>query len=571
MKYIALFLLAAITSASALTVGDIRSSVCTIVGPPSTFSNVDVPRLAGSPDEMMALLNGITNPQAVGFGPHLTVDSSTGVRLLKVGITTAQVSDISAFGASMVAQSSAATVKSLMGMATIASTGAFADLTGAPTTLAGYGITDPVAFTSGSYANPAWITQLAYSKLTGAPSIPAAQVNSDWSSASGLAQILNKPVLGTAAAQNSSAFDASGAAATSQAYAIQRSNHTGTQSVGTITGLATVATSGQYSDLSGSPSIPAAQVNSDWNSSSGASQILNKPSLGTAALQNSTTFATAAQGILAASALQSFTESDPIAGAALTTHSNLTTGAHGGIVASGDSRLTDSRTPTAHASTHATGGTDPITAASITAEPAVTPGTTGQYWRGDKTWQTLSIPAAQVQSDWNAVSGIGVILNKPSLGTAASQNSTAFATSSQGTKADSAVQTGTAPLSVTGTAVSIIPATASVPGSMSAADKLKIDGIQTTRVQTDANGNYTWTYPTAYAGGVVPRIEVVVETASGTADVVNAQVNGTPTNTVAIIKVNRTQQSAVALLGLTILSVPGSVGAQWIHITSRAP
>lgn len=43
------------------------------------------------------------------------------------------------------------------------------------------------------------------------------------------------------------------------------------------TSLATVATSGSYNDLSNKPTIPAAQVNSDWNSSSGVSQILNKP------------------------------------------------------------------------------------------------------------------------------------------------------------------------------------------------------------------------------------------------------------------------------------------------------
>jgi len=42
--------------------------------------------------------------------------------------------------------------------------------------------------------------------------------------------------------------------------------------------LATVATSGSYLDLSNKPTIPAAQVNSDWNSVSGLSQILNKPS-----------------------------------------------------------------------------------------------------------------------------------------------------------------------------------------------------------------------------------------------------------------------------------------------------
>jgi hypothetical protein len=56
---------------------------------------------------------------------------------------------------------------------------------------------------------------------------------------------------------------------------------------GQVTGLATVATSGSYNDLSNKPTIPAAQVNSDWNSVSGVSQILNKPTLGTLAAKNS--------------------------------------------------------------------------------------------------------------------------------------------------------------------------------------------------------------------------------------------------------------------------------------------
>lgn len=43
--------------------------------------------------------------------------------------------------------------------------------------------------------------------------------------------------------------------------------------------FATVATSGSYNDLSNKPTIPSSQVNSDWNSSSGVSQILNKPTL----------------------------------------------------------------------------------------------------------------------------------------------------------------------------------------------------------------------------------------------------------------------------------------------------
>ena len=80
-----------------------------------------------------------------------------------------------------------------------------------------------------------------YDDLVNKPSIPAAQVNSDWNSNSGVSQILNKP------------------------------------------SLATVATTGDYNDLSNKPSIPAAQVNADWNSSSGVSEILNKPSLATVA------------------------------------------------------------------------------------------------------------------------------------------------------------------------------------------------------------------------------------------------------------------------------------------------
>jgi len=45
--------------------------------------------------------------------------------------------------------------------------------------------------------------------------------------------------------------------------------------------LANVATSGDYDDLTNKPTIPAAQVNADWNATSGAAEILNKPTLTT--------------------------------------------------------------------------------------------------------------------------------------------------------------------------------------------------------------------------------------------------------------------------------------------------
>lgn len=42
--------------------------------------------------------------------------------------------------------------------------------------------------------------------------------------------------------------------------------------------FATVATSGSYTDLSNKPTIPAAQVQTDWNATSGMGVLLNKPS-----------------------------------------------------------------------------------------------------------------------------------------------------------------------------------------------------------------------------------------------------------------------------------------------------
>lgn len=57
-----------------------------------------------------------------------------------------------------------------------------------------------------------------------------------------------------------------------------------------VTSFATVASTGSYSDLSGKPTIPSSQVNSDWSASSGITQVLNKPTLGTASASNTTAF-----------------------------------------------------------------------------------------------------------------------------------------------------------------------------------------------------------------------------------------------------------------------------------------
>lgn len=172
--------------------------------------------------------------------------------------------------------------------------------------------------------------------------IPA-QVNADWDATSGAGQILNKP------------------------------------------NLATVATTGDYSDLSGTPSIPTAtsdltndsgfitlsdvpaQVQPDWNASSGLGEILNKPNLATVATTGAYSDLTG-------------TPSIPTATSDLTNDSGF---------------ITLSDVPAqVNADWNASSG-----AAQILNKP--------------------TIPAAQVNADWNAASGVSQILNKPSLATVA--------------------------------------------------------------------------------------------------------------------------------------------------------
>ncbi len=174
-------------------------------------------------------------------------------------------------------------------------------------------------------------TSGSYTDLSDTPTIPAAQVNSDWNSSSGVSQILNKPNLATVATSGS--YDDLTNKPTIPSAQVQsdygQTDNTKIDYIKNKPNLATVATSGDYTDLINKPTIPAAQVNSDWDASSGVAQILNKPNLATVATSGN--------------------------------YSDL------------------SNKPT--------------------------------------------IPAAQVNSDWNAVSGIAQILNKPSLAAVATSGS----------------------------------------------------------------------------------------------------------------------------------------------------
>jgi len=126
---------------------------------------------------------------------------------------------------------------------------------------------------SGAYADLSGKPVLfdgVYSSLSGIPSTfaPSAH-NQAWST------ITATPT--TRAGYGIVDAEASGASATAQAYAIQRANHTGTQTASTITGLATVATSGAYSDIGGRPALANVATSGAYSDLSG------RPSLATVA------------------------------------------------------------------------------------------------------------------------------------------------------------------------------------------------------------------------------------------------------------------------------------------------
>ena len=112
---------------------------------------------------------------------------------------------------------------------------------------------------------------ISYNDLDDKPVIPTA-VQSDWNQSDSTAPdyIKNKPNIVGQAQSDWTENDSS-----SPAYILHKPT------------LANVATSGSYNDLSNKPTIPAAQVQTDWNASSGMGVILNKPSLATVATSGS--------------------------------------------------------------------------------------------------------------------------------------------------------------------------------------------------------------------------------------------------------------------------------------------
>ena len=183
--------------------------------------------------------------------------------------------------------------------------------------------------TTGSYANPSWITSLNYSKLTNTPNLAiyltagSLSVNTITPSGTGALNYSNgiftytPPNLAAVATSGSYADLTNKPTITEIPTQAANSGKYLTTDGTTLSWAVVTGGTTDYNNLTNKPTIPAAQVQSDWNAVSGLGVVLNKPALFSG----------------------SYTD--------------------------------------------------------LTNKP--------------------TIPAAQVQSDWNAVSGLGVVLNKPAL------------------------------------------------------------------------------------------------------------------------------------------------------------
>jgi hypothetical protein len=165
-----------------------------------------------------------------------------------------------------------------------------------------------------------------------------------------------------------------------------------------------------------------------------------------------------------------------------------------------------------------------VTTGLATKEGSIAAGTVGQYWRGDKSWQTFDKTAVGLGNVDNTADALKNVLTATKLLTARNINGVAFDGSGNITinAVDSTARvpatrlisttgpiTGGGDLSADRT-LAISAATTGAAGSMSAADKTKLDAItgtntgdQTITLTSDVTGTGTGSFATTIANGAV--------------------------------------------------------------------
>lgn len=89
-------------------------------------------------------------------------------------------------------------------------------------------------------------------------------------------------------------------------------------------------------------------------------------------------------------------------------------------------------------------------------------------------------------------------------------------------------------------------------------------------VMGSAASTFVWTYPTPFAAGVVPVCGGIVQVPTGTSDLFNVQLVGSPTSTQATFQINRVSGGLLALLTGALAINPTPIAAT-LHLTALEP
>lgn len=130
----------------------------------------------------------------------------------------------------------------------------FAQIGSKPTSLAGYGISDPVVLTTGSYANPAWITAIPWSIISSTPTNVAGYGITDAVTLTGTQTLTNKTIAGTQITGNISGNAASITGSITESQVTNLTSDLAAKQA-TIT-VTTAGTSGPATLSSGTLNIP---------------------------------------------------------------------------------------------------------------------------------------------------------------------------------------------------------------------------------------------------------------------------------------------------------------------------